>query len=117
MNIREFAKPVTAKSLNESLAKRFGKRISLESFTLGQLQNARNKLRTTLSQVEMSEAFNAVIESENYQKNKMTDRAAKVCEKYCDQFPDLLHLVHFLFRKTTIIRSVVHHFNSYCSQC
>jgi hypothetical protein len=71
MNIREFAKPVTAKSLNESLAKRFGKRISLESFTLGQLQNARNKLRTTLSQVEMSEAFNAVIESENYQKNKM----------------------------------------------
>eukprot|EP00398_MALV-I-01_sp_L67-1_P000507 gene507-687_t len=30
----------------------------------------------------------------NYQKNKMTDRAAKVCEKYCDQFPDLLHLLH-----------------------
>jgi hypothetical protein len=71
MNISEFAKPVTAKSLNESLARRFGQRIKLENFTLAQLQDARNKLRTRLSQVEMAESFNTVIESENYQKSKL----------------------------------------------
>jgi len=32
MNIREISKPVTAKSLNESLAKRFGKRIALKVY-------------------------------------------------------------------------------------
>ena len=48
MIISEFAKPVTAKTLNESLAKRFGAKLNLEQFTLEQLQTARNKLRTKL---------------------------------------------------------------------
>ena len=55
MNISEFAKPVTAKALNESLAKRFGKKIKLENFSLTQLHDARNKLRTQLSQIEMND--------------------------------------------------------------
>ena len=71
MNISEFAKPVTAKTLNESLAKRFGKRNALENFTLEQLHDARNKLRTRLSQIEVSESFNAVVESDEYQKSKL----------------------------------------------
>jgi len=71
MNISEFAKPVTSKALNESLAKRFGKKIKLENFSLTQLQDARNKLRTQLSQIEMNENFNSVVSSENYQKNKL----------------------------------------------
>ena len=71
MNISEFAKPVTAKALNESLAKRFGKKIKLENFSLTQLQDARNKLRTQLSQIEMNESFSAVSSSENYHKNKL----------------------------------------------
>src|SRR6056300_1279584 len=71
MIISEFGKPVTAKSLNESLAKRFGSRIKLENFTLGQLQDARNKIRTKLSQIEMSESFNTVVESDEYQKSKL----------------------------------------------
>jgi hypothetical protein len=70
MNIREFAKPVTSKSLNESLAARFGQRIKLENFTLEQLQNARNKLRTKLSQVETNESFDSV-HNETYQKSKL----------------------------------------------
>jgi uncharacterized protein YajQ (UPF0234 family) len=70
MNIAEFTKPVTAKTLNESLAKRFGQRINLESFTLEQLQDARNKLRTKMSQVEMTENFNSVVESDAYNKSK-----------------------------------------------
>lgn len=70
MNIREIAKPVTAKALNESLAKRFGQKIALEKFTLEQLQDVRNKIRTTLSQVETNESFD-VVRSESYQKNKL----------------------------------------------
>lgn len=70
MNIREFAKPVTSKSLNESLAARFGKKIDLESFTLEQLQDARNRLRTKLSQVETNESFDSV-HKDVYQKSKM----------------------------------------------
>lgn len=70
MNIREFAKPVTAKTLNESLAARFGKKINLERFTMEQLQDARNKLRTKLSQVETNESFDSV-HNETYQKSKM----------------------------------------------
>ena len=70
MNIREINKPITAKALNESLAARFGKKIKLEDFTLEQLQNTRNKLRTVLSQVETMESFNAV-QNDTYQKNKL----------------------------------------------
>lgn len=71
MNIREISKPVTAKALNESLAKRFGKKINLEAFTLEQLEDARNKLRTTLSQFETNESFDSVNTSDTYQKNKL----------------------------------------------
>ncbi len=71
MIISEFGKPVTAKSLNESLARRFGQKIALENFTLVQLQDARNKMRTKLSQIEMSESFNTVVEGDDYQKSKL----------------------------------------------
>jgi hypothetical protein len=70
MIISEIAKKITADMLNENLAKKFGQRINLEQFTLEQLQDARNKIRTTLSQVETNESFNAVA-NENYQKSKM----------------------------------------------
>lgn len=70
MNIRDITKPVTAKSLNESLSQRFGTKINLEAFTLEQLQDARNKLRTQISQVETNESFN-VTKTESYQKSKL----------------------------------------------
>ena len=70
MQIREFAKPVTAKSLNESLAQRFGTKLNLEKFTLEQLQDARNKLRTQLFNVETNESFDSV-QDETYQKSKL----------------------------------------------
>ena len=71
MNISEFAKPVTARSLNESLAKRFGQKVKLENFTLQQLQDARNKLRTKISQLELSESFDTVLDNDMYQKSKL----------------------------------------------
>jgi hypothetical protein len=70
MNIRELSRPVTAKSLNESLAKQFGQRINLDAFTLEQLHDARNGLRTKVFNVETTESFNKV-QSQDYQKSKL----------------------------------------------
>ena len=71
MHIREFSKPITVTALNENLAKKYGKTINVDKFTTEQLLDARNKLRTTLSQVETNESFDAVHTSETYQKNKL----------------------------------------------
>ena len=71
MLINEFSKPITVKSLNENLAKKYGKTIDVDKFTTEQLMNARNKLRTTLSQVETNESFDSVHTSDTYQKNKL----------------------------------------------
>jgi len=70
MNIRELSRPVTAKALNESLAKQFGQRINLDAFTLEQLHNARNDLRTKVFNVETTESFNKV-QTQAYQKSKL----------------------------------------------
>ena len=70
MQIREFSKPVTAAKLNESLAQRFGSKINIDEFTTEQLQDARNKLRTKVFNVETTESFDAVQNTE-YSKNKM----------------------------------------------
>ena len=70
MNIREFTKPVTAKSLNESLAKRFGAKINVEQFTTEQLLDARNKIRTKVFNVETTESFDSV-QKESYAKDKL----------------------------------------------
>ena len=71
MKLNDLKKPLTANALNESLAKTFGTRIALDKFTVEQLENARNKLRTQLSQVETSEQFESVHSSDTYQKAKM----------------------------------------------
>ena len=71
MQIREFSKPVTSKQLNESLAEKFGYKINLEQFNDAQLSDAQNKLRTKISQFELSESFDSVLESPEYQKTRM----------------------------------------------
>lgn len=71
MKLQEISKPKTAAQLNETLAKTFGQKIDLEAFTLEQLQDARNKVRTSLRDIETTESFDATIRNEDYQRNKM----------------------------------------------
>lgn len=71
MQIREFNSPLTAKTLNETMAKQFGYKLNLEQFTDVQLEDARNKLRTKISQFELGESYDSVIESPDYQKTRM----------------------------------------------
>ena len=71
MLLKEFSKPITVKTLNENLSKRFGKQVNVSAFTSEQLEDARNKLRTMLSQVETNESFESVNTNDTYQKNKM----------------------------------------------
>jgi len=71
MQIRELSKPIKASQLNESLAQKFGYKLNLEEFTDVQLEDARNKLRTKLSQFEVSESYDSVATSPSYQKTRI----------------------------------------------
>ena len=71
MNIRELSQPVTSKRLNENMAKQLGYRLNLEKFSDAQLEDARNKMRTEMSQFEVSESFDSVNVSPQYQKVRM----------------------------------------------
>ena len=71
MQIRDINKPINSKTLNETLAKKFGTRLDTDSFTLEQLQDARNKIRTKLSQIETNESFSGLPKNETYSKNKL----------------------------------------------
>lgn len=69
MRLSEFNPKITAAKLNESAAKQFGQRLDLEKFTVEQLHDARNKLRTKVH--ELNSSFTPVHESEEYQKSKL----------------------------------------------
>ena len=71
MKLQEISKPKTVETLNENLSKKFGQTIKVDAFTLEQLQDARNKIRTKLSQFETNESYDSVLKDSNYQKNKL----------------------------------------------
>lgn len=71
MQIRELSQPVTSKRLNENMAKQLGYKLNLDKFTTAQLEDARNKMRTEMSQFEVSESFDSVNASPQYQKVRM----------------------------------------------
>jgi|694.fasta_scaffold32799_5 mannose/fructose-specific phosphotransferase system component IIA len=59
-----FAINRTAKKLNETIEKTFGKKLNLEAFDLTQLEDARNKLRTQVHQARVEAGFNENLENE-----------------------------------------------------
>ena len=71
MNIRDINKPVTSKTLNETMAKKFGTKINVAAFTLEQLQDARNKIRSKVFDIETNESFGGLPENKTYSKNKL----------------------------------------------
>jgi hypothetical protein len=70
MQLRDLSKPITSKALNENMAKKFGYKINLEQFTDVQLEDVRNRLRTEVSQFEVSESFDGMNTNPKYQKTK-----------------------------------------------
>ena len=70
MQVSDFTTPISSKILNENMAKTFGQKVDLESFTLEQLENARNRLRTTMNTIETNESYDAMIESSAYHKTR-----------------------------------------------
>jgi hypothetical protein len=56
----------SSQRLNEGLEKFFGKKLNLESFDLPRLQDARNKLRTQVSQVRSDSAFNENLDNDAF---------------------------------------------------
>ena len=64
-------KPATSKQLNETMAKKFGTKIDVESFTLEQLQDARNKIRSKVFDIETNESFGGLPNNKTYSKNKL----------------------------------------------
>jgi hypothetical protein len=100
MRITEFHKKPTAKALNESAAQMFGQKLNLDSFTMEQMEDARNKLRTKLSQFESQSGFNAVYEDETYSKNKMfLDILNRAIEERLEQEPTLTQMEQLVLAK------------------
>lgn len=58
----------SASKINETIEKTFGQKLKLESYTLDQLQDARNRLRTQVHQYKQSSNFNETIENEAFLK-------------------------------------------------
>ena len=55
-----------SRRLNESMEKTFGRKLNLESFDLPKLEDARNKLRTQLSQERGNSGFNENLNNDAY---------------------------------------------------
>ena len=70
MQIRELSHPKTSKTLNESMAKKFGYKLNLDSFTLEQLQVARDRVTDKIVAFEGSKDYDAVYESNSYQRDR-----------------------------------------------
>ena len=63
-----FSTDRSPRRLNEALSKLFGKQLNFESFDQQKLEDARNKLRTQISQYRSKAGFNENLENDNYHK-------------------------------------------------
>jgi hypothetical protein len=68
MKTLDIFKTKTSQKLNETLEKTFGKKLKLETFSIEQLHDVRNKLRTQIHQFKQSSSFNETVENETYTK-------------------------------------------------
>ena len=75
-----------AKTLKESFEKTFGQKLKLETFSVTQLEDARNRLRTQIHQVRNGGNFNETVENEAFTKAQwMLDSInAELAERFED---------------------------------
>jgi hypothetical protein len=71
MKFTQLTTTPTAEDLNNRVAKMFGSKINLESFTVEQLTAAKDKLSNQLLTIENQANFDAIHSSEAYQKNRL----------------------------------------------
>lgn len=70
MQVKDLSHPKTSKSLNESMARNFGYKLNLDSFTDEQLMVARDRVTDKIATFESSRQFDAVYESSEYHKDR-----------------------------------------------
>jgi hypothetical protein len=70
MKITDFSKPKSSKILNENVARKFGTKLNIDSFTTEQLSSARHTLANKLNQLQTTVAFNELTENADYQKSR-----------------------------------------------
>ena len=70
METNDFNKPISSSVLNENMFKKFGVKVNFNKYTREQLEDARNHLRTKLSQTESTASFNELLAQEDYQQDK-----------------------------------------------
>lgn len=70
MQIRELSNKLNSETLNESLAKKFGYRLSLDKFTESQLTRAQQQLSEKISSFEKNSSFDSILENNDYQKQR-----------------------------------------------
>lgn len=68
MNITDILNNRSSKKINEAIETVFGKKLDLEAFTIEQLEDSRNRLRTQLYTVRTSSGFNETVENDSYTK-------------------------------------------------
>ena len=68
MNITDIFNNRSPKKLNEAIETVFGKKLNLEAFTIEQLEDSRNRLRTQIYTVRNSSGFNETVENDSYTK-------------------------------------------------
>jgi hypothetical protein len=68
--MKNFTSSVNSDALNESMFKKFGKRINFDKYTREQLEDARNKLRTEVNQKELTAGFSDLLQDDQYQQKK-----------------------------------------------
>lgn len=70
MQIRELSNKLTSESLNESLAKKFGYRLSIDKFSDVQLESVQLQLSERINSFEKTNSFDSVLENNDYQKDR-----------------------------------------------
>lgn len=68
MKTTEIFKRASSKKINETIQKTFGQRISFENYTLDQLEDSRNRLRTQIYQFKQNSGFNETVENADYSR-------------------------------------------------